>query len=313
MLRLPLNRRESESPDLPPQQPDSGVAPDQIVAPGTPPPLNHNLPTISVRQAKPGRGRRHKSKAVEQRGYVVGATRPQGNVQDVALAATLRASALRRAKYSHNSPDIDLPNQPLITANDLRVKIRHARTGNLILFVVDASGSMGARKRMVTVKGAILSLLLDAYQKRDRVGLITFRGQGAKVLVSPTNSVELAERQLRQLPTGGRTPLTAGLQLADQMLGNYLRKDAALIPLLVLVTDGRANSRQANHLRQTALMLQQKQIAALVLDSEQGFVKLGKARQIAEWLGGDYLPLEGLQSNQVSRQVRQRLRKKSGG
>ncbi len=299
-------RRVSEAADLPPP-PENETAPDQMVAPGSPPPLNRTLSTVSVRQAKPGRGRRHKSKAVEQPGYTVGATRPQGSVQDVALAATLRASALRAAKYNPTSPTLDTPNQPLITAPDLRVKVRHARTGHLILFVVDASGSMGARKRMVTVKGAVLSLLLDAYQKRDRVGLITFRGSGARILVPPTNSVELAERQLRQLPTGGRTPLTAGLQLADKLLSTYLRKDTALTPLLVLVTDGRANAGSADHLRKTTLMLQQKQIATLVLDSEQGFVKLGQARQVAQWLGGEYLPLEGLQSSQISRQVRKNL------
>ncbi|MCB0168351.1 MAG: VWA domain-containing protein, partial [Anaerolineae bacterium] len=170
---------------------------------------------------------------------------------------------------------------------------------------VDASGSMGARKRMVAVKGAMLSLLLDAYQKRDRVGLITFRGQNAHLLVPPTNSVELAERQLRQLPTGGRTPLPAGLQLADQVLTNHLKRDSTLTPLLVLITDGRV--RSADQLQQIAVGLAQKKIAALVLDSEQGFVRLGLTRQLAQWLGAHYLLLDELQTETIVRQVRSRL------
>jgi magnesium chelatase subunit D len=185
--------------------------------------------------------------------------------------------------------------------------VRRARTGNLILFVVDASGSMGARKRMVAVKGAILSLLLDAYQKRDRVGLITFRGPGARLLVPPTNSVELAERHLRQLPTGGQTPLVAGLQLAGQMLTTYLQRDAALAPLLVLVTDGRANSGSTAQLRQTAIALAQKRIAALVLDSEQGYVKMGQTRQVAGWLNAEYMLLDDLRAESISWQVRQSI------
>jgi magnesium chelatase subunit D len=179
--------------------------------------------------------------------------------------------------------------------------------GNLILFLVDASGSMGARKRMVAVKGAILSLLLDAYQKRDRVGLIAFRGSGAKLLVPPTNSVELAERQLRQLPTGGQTPLAAGLNLADQVLTNYLQRDAALTPLLVLISDGRANFGPQSQLRQTAAKLAQKRLAVLVLDSEQGFVRLGLARDLANWLNAHYLLLDELRTETIVGQIRQRL------
>jgi magnesium chelatase subunit D len=166
---------------------------------------------------------------------------------------------------------------------------------------------MGARQRMVAVKGAVLSLLLDAYQKRDRVGLIAFRGQGAELLVPPTNSVELAEQRLRQMPTGGRTPLAAGLQLAERVLTSHLQRDAALTPLLVLVTDGRSNVGSPAHLRQAALTLAQKRLAALVLDSEQGFVRLGAAKEIAAWLEGEYLPLEALRAGVIAGRVRQKL------
>jgi magnesium chelatase subunit D len=231
----------------------------------------------------------------------------------VAVDATLRAAALRVGQESKQVEQermlLPLPsNTPgRISPADLRVKIRRARTGNLILFVVDASGSMGARRRMIAVKGAVLSLLLDAYQKRDRVGLIAFRGPGAELLVPPTNSVELAEQRLRQLPTGGRTPLAAGLQLAYQVLNQYLQRDAALTPLLVLVTDGRSNVGQPAHLQQTAQTLANKQIASLVLDSDQSFVRIGAAQEVADWLAAEYLRLDDLRAGVIAGRVRQRL------
>lgn len=268
------------------------------------------VPPLARRQPQPGRGRRSQTTAVNQGGHYIRAVVPQGSVRDVAVDATLRAAALRlvQGRLLIEAPLPPCPPAPLhILPADLRVKIRRARTGNLILFVVDASGSMGARQRMVAVKGAVLSLLLDAYQKRDRVGLIAFRGSGAEVLVPPTNSVELAEQRLRQMPVGGRTPLAAGLQLAERVLVSHLQRDAALTPLLVLVTDGRSNVGSPAQLRHTALTLAQKRLAALVLDSEQGFVRLGAAKEIAGWLEAEYLPLESLRAGVIAGRVRQRL------
>lgn len=283
------------------------------------------VPPLARRQPQPGRGRRSQTTAVNQGGHYIRAVVPQGSVRDVAVDATLRAAALRLVQGNGDeeqggggageqgglqaiSPPPLRPPAPLrILPADLRVKIRRARTGNLILFVVDASGSMGAQQRMVAVKGAVLSLLLDAYQKRDRVGLIAFRGAGAEVLVPPTNSVELAEQRLRQLPVGGRTPLAAGLQLAERVLVSHLQRDAALTPLLVLVTDGRSNVGSPAQLRHAALTLTQKRLAALVLDSEQGFVRLGAAKEIAGWLEAEYLPLESLRAGVIAGRVRQRL------
>ena len=312
-------------------------APDQVFAPGQPFALKQSLRPAPTRRPSPGRGRRSQTTAVQQGGHYLRAIIPQGPVRDLALEATLRAAAIRRvseklkikneqlkikneqflpsstpptlhpSNFAHDASS-NLPSfPPSLLPSDLRTKLRRARVGNLILFVVDASGSMGARQRMIAVKGAILSLLLDAYQKRDRVGLITFRGAGAQLLVPPTNSVELAERCLRQLPTGGRTPLVAALHLADQVLANYLRKDAALTPLLVLITDGRANSTDYNTLRQTTIQLGQKKLATLVLDSEQGLVRLGLAREVARWLGAEYLPLDRLAGEPISRVVKQLL------
>jgi len=293
--------------------------PDQTFAPSDPFSVRPLAPASAQRKPQPGRGRRSQTVAVSQGGSYIRATIPQGSVHDIAVDATLRAAALRRVRRGGGAGEqgriktaFPLPLCPpaslLVTPADLRIKVRRARTGNLILFVVDASGSMGARQRMIAVKGAVLSLLLDAYQKRDRVGLIAFRGQGAEVLVPPTNSVELAEQRLRQMPTGGRTPLVAGLQLADQMLTNYLQRDAALTPLLVLITDGRPNVGSPAQLRHTALALAQKRIAVLVLDSEQNFVHLGAAREVATWLEAEYLLLDELRAGVIAGRVRQRLK-----
>ncbi len=132
----------------------------------------------------------------------------------------------------------------VLRADDLREVVREGREGNLVLFVVDASGSMAARKRMSAVKTAVLSLLLDAYQRRDKVGLITFRGAGAEVALPPTSSVEAGAARLRSLPTGGRTPLAAGLMRAADVLRVERLRDPARRPLLVLVTDGRRHGRR---------------------------------------------------------------------
>jgi magnesium chelatase subunit D len=304
---------EQESDDTSNRDP----APDRVFSSGQPFAAGQILPPVAGRRSpQPGRGRRSTASATGQAGHFIRATTPRDNVRDIAIAATLRAAALRQAVQGGGgtkgplakeqpSPGATHSTASLrISPADLRVKVRRARTGNLILFVVDASGSMGARKRMVAVKGAILSLLLDAYQKRDRVGLITFRGRRAEILVPPTNSVELAERCLRRMPTGGRTPLAAGLELAHQTLYTHLQRDSSLTPLLVLVTDGRANVGRSSQLQQAAISLAQAEVKTLVLDSEQGFVRLGAAREIAAWLGAEYLLLDDMRSEAISRRVR---------
>jgi magnesium chelatase subunit D len=163
----------------------------------------------------------------------------------VAVAATLRAAAPRQ----HGRRDAGERATLVVRPEDLRWQVREGREGNLVLFVVDASGSMAARRRMTATKGAVLSLLLDAYQRRDRVGLVSFRGSGAQVPLPPTSSVELAARRLAELPTGGRTPLAAGLARARQLLAAEAVRDPTRRPLLVLITDGRANAVGASPTR----------------------------------------------------------------
>jgi magnesium chelatase subunit D len=237
-------------------------------------------------------------------GHYVTSRQPSGRVRDIAVDATLRAAApyLRRRQQEEGKT-------PAIHYTDLREKVRESRAGNLILFVVDASGSMGARERMVATKGAILSLLLDAYQKRDRVGLVSFRSQEATVLLPPTGSVELAQRHLADLRTGGRTPLAAGLAKAYELLMRYRQRAREVQPLLVLLTDGRANAatRGSDPLADAmtrAAALRAVRVPSLVVDTEQGALRLGLARRLAEALGGVCLRLEELAAGTLTRAVK---------
>jgi magnesium chelatase subunit D len=226
-------------------------------------------------------------------------------LNDLAVDATLRAAAVRRTGMDTGDAGIR------IIPADYRQKIRATRAGNLTLFVVDASGSMAARKRMVAVKGAILSLLLDAYQKRDRVGLIVFRRQGAELLLPPTNSVDQAERLLRQMPTGGQTPLANGLALADRLLQRQQQAGDKVIPLLVLISDGRANINLAggadnpfHDAHRVAAGLAQRKVSSLVIDCETGYPHLGLARPLARSMNARYLQLSELAADSLAHVVR---------
>ena len=215
----------------------------------------------------------------------------------MAVDATVRAAARRGF-----ADDGKLAVEP----GDLHFKQRVGKVGTLILFVVDASGSMAARRRMETVKSAVLSLLQDAYEKRDQVGVIAFRGIQAEMLLPPTRSVESAAEALRQLPTGGRTPLAAGLMLAHQTLRQARQAEPDLPLLLVLLSDGKANvplpdqpgDPWAQSL-QAAAEIAAERVPALVLDPEAGFVRLGRAAQLASALGAECLSLEQLSAEDL--------------
>jgi magnesium chelatase subunit D len=183
---------------------------------------------------------------------------------------------------------------------DVRVKLRRARARRCTLFVVDASGSMAARRRMAAAKGAVVSLLRQAYQQRDEVGLIAFRGLTAELLLPLTTSVEMASNRLRYLPTGGRTPLAAALRLASAVLVQRGKvRGAAGSDLVVVVSDGRANvaigdGDPAAEALDAAHALGASGVGALVVDSEDGPVRLGLARQLCTALNGQYLRLADL-------------------
>lgn len=275
---------------------DDGTAVEQRIAPRQPLSASGILPSTSAQKPYAPGGKRSRARdSAQSRGYAVGAAPPTGRpLRDVSIVGTLRAAALRRARGSNGPKHAGRGGtvSVAVQARDVRVRVRRAPTGNLVVFVVDASGSMGARKRMRLVKEAVLGLLLDAYQGRDRVSLIAFRGGGAELLVPPTNSVDVAERQLRTLPPGGRTPLAAALQATLSLLHQQQRRGSELEPLVVLVTDGRHNQgpAPAGAARRLAAM----DVPIVVLDSENGFVRLGQARQLAELLNAQLLPLDVL-------------------
>ncbi|WP_432740643.1 putative cobaltochelatase [Methylobacter sp. G7] len=226
------------------------------------------------------------------RGRVVRVVQDQ-NPSSLAVGATLRSAALRGSDNFQ------------VLKNDLHQQVRAGKNANLILFVVDASGSMAAQRRMEAVKGAVLSLLTDAYQQRDEVAVIGFRGESAQLLLSPTRSVDLAEQNLRELPTGGRTPLPHALSVALETL-----EKTSMPPLLVLLSDGKANVAltDGNDPWQESLrfaeLLAERGVPALVLDTETGYLRLGKARQLAQALGAECLTLEELSAENLALTVR---------
>jgi magnesium chelatase subunit D len=280
--------------------PSATSAPPAKVAPPAAPFRARLLTVPGTGEGAPGR----RSAARGPSGRTVGARLPAARPFPLHLPATIRAAALSpphlinvppRARH----PDVPMaPSSPLeradgaieparslaIAPKDLREAIREGREGNLVLFVVDASGSMAARERMRTVKGAILSLLLDAYQRRDKVGLVTFRGRAAELTLPPTSSIEAAARRLTTLPTGGRTPLAAGLAEGARVLANERLKDPRRRPLLVLVTDGRATAGTDADLVRAGAML--TGVASIVVDCEESVVRLGLASRLAVMLGG---------------------------
>ncbi len=265
-------------------------------------------------RARPSSGRRATTVSSSSIGRYVRAALPAGPVSDLALDATLRAAAPQQPARRSAAGQSD-DGRLIIEPWDLREKVRETRTGSLVLFVVDASGSMGAQRRMVAVKGAVLSLLLDAYQRRDRVGLISFRGVGADLLLPPTNSVDLAQVYLQDMPTGGRTPLARGLSLALEVLETELLKDRNVLPLVVLLSDGRANvgldgasspaSLASQEAQGMASLFQDKKFASVVVDTELDFIKLGLAQPLADSMGARYLKLDDLRADRLADAIRE--------
>ena len=253
-------------------------------------------PGIGIGEA----GRR--SRALTSVGRTVGAMPAVDNRGRLHLTATIRAAA------PHQPARGRLPAEQLrLTVSDLRLAVMEGRESNLVLLVVDASGSMAARRRMEAVKAAALSLLLDAYQRRDKIGLITFRGAMATLALPPTSSVDTAARRLQELPTGGRTPLAEGLLCAAETLRLERIRDPRRRPLLVLVTDGRATHGPdaVSRSRWVADQLRRTGVASLVIDCESGRMSLGLAQTLSLHLGAQYLTVDEVAADQLVRAVRQ--------
>ena len=245
-------------------------------------------------------GRR--SRALTTDGRTVRSEQPAGRVTSLHLAATLRAAAPSQVSRGR-TPGGGLH----LRRGDLRQAVREGRESNLVVFCVDASGSMAARARMAAVKGAVLSLLLDAYQRRDKVAVVTFRGKASETVLPATWSVEAGAARLQALPTGGRTPLTAGLLQAAEVLRVERVRDPHRRPLLVVVTDGRHTSGPDP--ARAAAMLRLTGAASIVVDCESGPVRLGLAGGLAASLGGEVLQLEELAAESLVAMVHSSTRR----
>lgn len=250
-----------------------------------------------------GSGKRSATKTDLKQGRYVRAELPKAKVEDLAFDATIRAAAPYQRMREANGCALNIQKE------DLRQKVREKRIGNTFLFAVDASGSMGARERMRAVKGAIFYMLQDAYQKRDRVGMLAFRRQKAEVLLPITRSVDLAQKCLAEMPTGGKTPLADGLATALLTLARLNKKDSELEPILVLVTDGRANAVEGNEdpvasAIKMAEKIRKAKITSVVIDTENDFIKLGVAKKVAQAMGASYYSLNQLSKEQILRIVR---------
>ena len=239
------------------------------------------LPTFSIkkldlpreRQARRAAGKRTTTRSQTKRGRYVRSAEAE-KVTDLAFDATVRAAApyqvSRRQAAEVEHVGLQLERQ------DLRQKVRERKTGNLIVFVVDASASMDAEQRMLATKGAILSLLRHAYVRRDKVSLVAFSGRNARVVLRPTSSVDLAERRLERLNIGGTTPLTHGLMTALKLIKTERLRDPRVYPLIVLISDGRGNislfgEEPLLEAQRTAAQIKQEGIRAMVIDSTRDF------------------------------------------
>ncbi|MGW5849446.1 putative cobaltochelatase [Streptomyces sp. NPDC055254] len=293
-----------DAPEAPEPQPargeDGAGGPEQAAVRAAEPFRTRMLSVPGLGEGASGR----RSRARTAHGRTTGAQHPRGHLTKLHLAATVRAAAPHQKVRGRSGPGL------IVRKDDLRQATREGREGNLVLFVVDASGSMAARQRMSAVKGAVLSLLLDAYQRRDKVGLITFRGSSAELALPPTSSVDAAAARLEQLPTGGRTPLAAGLLKAHEVLRVERLRDPSRRPLLVVVTDGRATSaggagdRSGGTPRELAgrgaHLLRAQGVASVVVDCESGPVRLGLAGVLAADLGGPAVTLDGLRADSLA-------------
>lgn len=261
-------------------------------------PLSSPQRTDAMRRE--GNGRRSVSESRD--GRYVRDRIPDTLSSDIALDATIRAAAPHQLG---RAGDLAVK----IETSDIREKVRERKMGNTVLFVVDASGSMGAQQRMTAVKGAILSLLIDAYQKRDRVGLVVFRGKGAEVLLPPTSSVELARKYMQTLPVGGKTPLAHGLSKGFEVLQRELMINHHTIPRMVVISDGKGNVSMGSgspldDAMEVATHIREAKIPSLVIDSEKNFISFGLARTLSDGLGAQYLRLEDLRAEDLADAVK---------
>lgn len=297
-LTPPDTGRDSRSPDTDPgQQETSGERPareGRTAAPTATLPKPPRWEVPGVGEGAPGR----RSRARTRQGRVVHAT------EDTSTGLHLLGTIFAAVPHQYERGRLTGP--LAFDPADLRGAYREGREGNLVVFVVDTSGSMAARDRLSAVTNAVVALLRDAYQRRDKVAVITMRGQDAELVLPPTSSVDIAVRRLADLRTGGKTPLAQGLLKARDLLRRERVRDPHRRPLLVLLTDGRATggTDPVPRARAAARMLARDAVTAMVVDCERGMIRLGLARDIAGELRGGYLQLSDLTGDSVAGIVR---------
>ncbi len=250
-----------------------------------------------------GFGKRNKVKTDTKQGRYIRYKIPRGKINDIAIDATFRTAASKQKQRQNNGLALN------IKSEDLREKVKERRTGAEILFLVDASGSMGAKRRMGAVKGAVLSLLNDAYQKRDSVGVIAFRKDRADVLLNITRSVDLAQKCLKDISTGGKTPLALGLYKSYEILRTNRIKNKNALQYLVVVSDGKANvGLKTSDYLGDALMIADKiksdGIKSIVIDTEGGYIQYGFAKELAERLDASYIKMSNINKLEIESNIK---------
>ncbi|MDO5628608.1 MAG: VWA domain-containing protein, partial [Mobilicoccus sp.] len=303
----PPPHEASEIPtDLPeqlaePEQPPQGAsAPRPQSTQGTRPDRAYRTRLFALPHAGAGAAGRRSSADVAAGRHVRAVNPEDPRGRGLALTATSIAAARSdRGRHARSERD-----GVEISADDLRRSVRRGKEGNLVVFAVDTSGSMGATERIRQVKTACVSLLLDAYQRRDKVAVVTFARRDARVVLPPTSSVDLAQRLLTDVPTGGRTPLAEGLTSAYELIRRERVRDPQRRALLVVLTDGRASAGGRTALprahRVAAGIAEDAgrtgAIGSVVVDCESsraGF-RLGLARELAAHLRAEYVDLADL-------------------
>lgn len=259
-------------------------------------------------QQKKSHGKRAKIQSKSRRGTYLYARPGADAAVDLALDATLRAAApFQRARRKNESE-----RRIVIRRSDLRRKVRFEKSSALLVFLLDLSWSMAVQQRVKATRGSILSLLTDAYQHRDRVALITFQKDRARVMLQPTGSVMLAERTLRKVRVGGKTPLSAGLLKAREVLNRDRRLNPDSSSLLIVLTDGEGNvaigkGNPLDESKTIAETIANEKIRSIVIDMDPNAFDEGLANVLAKHLKAPYYRLAGLESDQLTRIIRKEL------
>ncbi len=250
--------------------------------------VNSSSPEIKVnrnKKIKAGRGRRAKTLS-NHSGKYIKARKPLSKTTDIAIDATIRQAVISKCNLN-------------IGVEDIREKVREKKKAVTTVFIVDVSGSMGVGKRIEFAKSALLSMLRDAYQKRDKVGLVIFKGNSATIVLKPTSSIFLAQKKVKNIPTGGKTPLADGLLLGIKTILNEMIKDKNCIPVIVLISDGKANiSKTGDKIKNEIIKISKKikslGINFIVIDADENKFKLGFIKDIVKNGNGKYFHLENL-------------------